>query len=85
GLIGRADNLYGKSAIFSGVVQGDDAYIVVSGYGVLIVMDQRTAERGIAQQIKEGKQAGIKALLPCANNYTAGYVADEVVTPYVDE
>ncbi len=43
------------------------------------------AAGGIAQLIKAGTQAGMKAIMPCALKFTAGFVAGEVASRYVVE
>ncbi|GLU40021.1 hypothetical protein Pssp01_41140 [Pseudomonas sp. NBRC 100443] len=48
-----------------------------------ILMAVAGAAGGIAQLIKAGTQAGMKAIMPCALKFTAGFVAGEVASRYV--
>ncbi|MDF5776478.1 RHS repeat-associated core domain-containing protein [Pseudomonas syringae] len=50
-----------------------------------VLMAVAGAAGGIAQLIKAGTQAGMKAVLPCALKFTAGFVAGEVGSRYVVE
>ncbi|WP_189662914.1 DUF6531 domain-containing protein, partial [Pseudomonas amygdali] len=50
-----------------------------------VLMAVAGAAGGIAQLIKAGTQAGMKAVLPCAMKFTAGFVAGEVGSRYVVE
>ena len=50
-----------------------------------ILMAIAGAAGGIAQLIKAGTQAGMKAIMPCALKFTAGFVAGEVASRYVVE
>ena len=50
-----------------------------------VLMAVAGAAGGIAQLLKAGAQAGMKAVLPCALKFTAGFVAGEVATRYVVE
>ncbi|WP_085679622.1 MULTISPECIES: RHS repeat-associated core domain-containing protein [unclassified Pseudomonas] len=50
-----------------------------------VLMAIAGAAGGIAQLIKAGTQAGMKAIMPCALKFTAGFVAGEVASRYVVE
>ncbi|WP_415639464.1 RHS repeat-associated core domain-containing protein, partial [Pseudomonas plecoglossicida] len=50
-----------------------------------VLMAIAGAAGGIAQLIKAGTQVGMKAVMPCALKFTAGFVAGEVASRYVVE
>ncbi|WP_028626050.1 RHS repeat-associated core domain-containing protein [Pseudomonas plecoglossicida] len=50
-----------------------------------VLMAVAGAAGGIAQLIKAGTQVGMKAVMPCALKFTAGFVAGEVASRYVVE
>jgi hypothetical protein len=50
-----------------------------------VLMAIAGAAGGIAQLIKAGTQAGMKAIMPCALKFTAGFIAGEVASRYVIE